>query len=131
MKKNLNEYDWNEHVDVESINMQNGTVKLSNGYMFDHKTWFEHFVNFWDKRVVGKTIVPTFYEYLFASGGSHQYSQLVTGKEHEGFLTGQMGKPLDKKKAAIAVGAILALAIGGVIVLVIAKNQGLLPFLGG
>ena len=129
--KRVNEFEWDDTVEVKSINMQKGTVELSNGFVFNHKNWYEQFVNFWDKRVVGKTIVPTFYEYLFAHGGSHQYSQLVTGKEHEGFLTGQMGKPMLNKKTAIAVGTILALAIGGVIVLVIAKNQGLLPFLGG
>jgi len=38
-----------------------------------------------------------------------------------------MGKPLLNAKKAIAVGTILALAIGGVIVVVIAKSQGLIP----
>jgi hypothetical protein len=131
MKKNLEDYNWDEDVDVKNINMKNGTVTLSNGYVFNHKIWYEHFVNFWDKRVVGRSIVPTFYEYLFARGGSHQYAQLVKGKQHQGFLEGQMGKPLMDKKHAIAVGTILALVIGGIIALVIAKNQGLLPFLGG
>ena len=124
-------YEWDDSVDVKHIDLKNKLVTLSNGFVFSHKFWFESFVNFCDKLVVGKSIVPTFYEYLFARGGSHQYSQLVKGKEHEGFLLGQMGKPLLDKKRAIEVGVILALMIGVVIAFVIAKSQGLLPGLGG
>lgn len=120
-------YEWNDDVEVKHIDMQNKTVTLSNGFVFNHKRWYERFVNFWDDRIVGKSIIPVFYEYLFGRGGTHQYAQLVKGKEHEGFLLGQMGKPLIDAKRAIAVGTILALAIGGVIVLVIAQSQGLLP----
>jgi hypothetical protein len=123
----LLKYRWDENVEVQNINMQDKTVTLTNGFVFNHKKWYERFVNFWDARIVGKSIIPVFYEYLFARGGSHQYAQLVKGKQHEGFLLGQMGKPLLNAKKAIAVGTILALAIGGVIVVVIAKSQGLIP----
>ena len=131
MNDEPSKYNWDDSVDVKHIDLKDKTVTLSNGFVFTHKFWYEMFVNFWDKRVVGKTIVPTFYEYLFARGGSHQYSQLVKGKEHEGFLLGQMGKPLLDKKRAIEVGVILALMIGVVIAVVIAKSKGLIPGLGG
>lgn len=123
----VDKYIWDDTVQVVNIDMGTKKIKLSNGYVCDHKRWYELFVNFWDKKIVGTSIIPVFYEYLFARGGSHQYAQLVKGKTHEGFLLGQMGKPLIDAKRAIAVGTILALAIGIVIVLVIAKSQGLIP----
>jgi len=127
MDDELDDYVWDDKVQVTDIDMKNKRVLLSNGYVFNHKRWYELFVNFWDKKIVGTSIVPVFYEYLFARGGSHQYAQLVKGKAHEGFLLGQMGKPLLDTRKAIAVGAIIALVVGVVIALVIAKNQGLIP----
>lgn len=126
--RDVDQVPWDDEVKVVNIDMKNQRVTLSNGYSFNHKRWYELFVNFWEPRIIGKSIVPVFYEYLFGRGGSHQYAQLVKGKEHEGFLLGQMGKPLLDARKAIAVGSILALMVGIVIVLVIAKNQGLLPF---
>jgi len=127
MDDDIDDYKWDEDVQIEKIDMDNKKVTLSNGFVFNHKRWYEIFVNFWDKKIIGTSIVPIFYEYLFARGGSHQYSQLVKGKTHEGFLLGQMGKPLLDTRKALAVGAIIVLIIGIVIALVIAKNQGLLP----
>ena len=71
------EFNWDEDVQVTSINTKEGVVVLSNGVRLSHKLWYETFVNFWDRRIVGKAIIPIFYEYLFARGGSNQYLQLV------------------------------------------------------
>jgi hypothetical protein len=120
------DYVWDDEVKITDIDMQKKVISLSNGFVFNHKRWWELFVNFWDKRIVGKSIIPVFYEYLFARGGTHQYAQLVKGKEHEGFLLGQMGKPLLDTRKAIAVGTILVLMIGGVVAVVILRNQGII-----
>lgn len=121
--------DWSD-VDVEQIDMDKKKVIMSNGYVFNHKTWYELFVNFWDNRIVGKTIAPIFYEYLFAKGGSNAHEQLMKGMKHEGFLQGIMDKPLLSKRA-LEVGAIATIAIILLIVVVVLNQQGLIPGFGG
>lgn len=119
--------DWSD-VKVESINMnaKPPSVCLSNGYKFTHRMWYEHFVNFWDHRIVGKAIVPIFYEYLFAKGGSNAHEQLMKGMRHEGFLLGSMNKTLTPKQT-IALVTIVTMIIVGMIVFIVLKNQGMLP----
>jgi len=117
--------DWST-VTVKSINMKDKTVVLSNGFTFNHKQWYELFVNFWDNKIKGKTIVPIFYEYLFAKGGSNAHEQLMKGMKHEGYLLGSMNKPLLSKRA-IAIGAVVTLTFVGLIAIVVLKQQGMLP----
>jgi len=121
--------DWSS-VEVEQIDMDKKEVTLSNKFKFNHKTWYELFVNFWDNRIVGKPIAPIFYEYLFAKGGSNAHEQLMKGMKHEGFLLGSMDKPILSKRA-LEVGAIATIAIILLIVVVVLNQQGMIPGFGG
>jgi len=92
----------------------------------DHKKFMNRSVEFWDKRIVGKTIIPIFYEYLFGKGGSNALELLMKGKEHEGYLMGSMDKMLTPRQR-IALITIFIAAIIIIIIFVMVKNTGLIP----
>lgn len=117
-------------VKVDKIDMKHKKVTLTNGYVFGHKEWYEHFVNFWDDKIKGTAIVPIFYEYLFAKGGSNAHEQLMKGQKHEGFLLGSMDKALTTGQK-IAIGTVVTLIFVGLIVLVVLNQQGMIPGFGG
>lgn len=117
--------DWSD-VKVDHIDTQQKKVKLSNGYVFSHKEWYEHFVNFWDNKIKGKAIVPIFYEYLFAKGGSNAHEQLMKGEKHEGFLMGSMDKTLSSAQKW-AIGSVVTIIMVVLIVLVVLNQQGMIP----
>jgi hypothetical protein len=124
----MNDGDWSE-VKVKEINTNTGKVLLSNGFQFTHKEWYEYFVNFWDNKIRGKAIVPIFYEYLFAKGGSNAHEQLMKGQKHEGFLLGSMDKTLTPAQKW-AIGSVVTIIFVIIIAFVILKQQGLLPGFG-
>jgi len=127
-KKTDENKEWLD-VHVTKIDMEGKPpcVTLSNEYTFTHKEWFECFVNFWDNRIIGKSIVPIFYEYLFAKGGSNAHEQLMKGQKHEGFMLGSMDKIQLSKGTKIAIGAVLSIIMIMLLVFIVLKNQGMLP----
>ncbi|MBS3749749.1 MAG: hypothetical protein KGY67_08650 [Candidatus Thermoplasmatota archaeon] len=138
MKKNsfdtIKHDDWTDvsvkHIDFNKKNPSKSTVEMTNGYTFSHKEWYEHFVNFWDHRIVGKAIVPIFYEYLFSKGGSNAYDQLAAGMEHQGFIRGALDQKLTSAQKW-AIGGVVTIIFVMLIVFVVLNQQGMIPSFGG
>jgi len=112
---------------VKEINVEEQNVTFEdNDTVLTHKLFMDAFLQFWDKLIIGKSIVPIFYEYLFGKGGSNALELLMKGKEHEGYLMGSMDKMLTPRQR-IALITIFIAAIIIIIIFVMVKNTGLIP----
>jgi len=109
------------------IDVENQQVTLDDDTtVVNHKKFMNRSVEFWDKRIVGKTIIPIFYEYLFGKGGSNALELLMKGMKHEGYLLGSMDKWLTHGQK-IALATVVIIIFVAIVVFIILRSQGLIP----
>ena len=112
--------------DIQSINIIDRTVTLTNGFIIDFDIFMETYRGFWKQRIAGETLVPSAIEHFMRRTSGKNLSALMKGKKMEGYMEGSMDKLLTPGQK-IAIGTIITLSFVGLIILIALKNQGMLP----
>ena len=112
--------------EVTSIDKDSGTVYFDDGSSIDHQGFVKHFIGFWKHRVAGETLDPSAIEHFMRRTSAKNLRLLMKGKKMEGYMEGRQGQMLTPGMK-IAIGTIVTLVFVAVIVIVILKNQGMIP----
>jgi len=112
--------------DIQSINIVDKTVTLTNGFVLDFDMFMETYRSFWKQRIAGETLVPSSIEHFMRRTSGKNLSALMKGKKMEGYMEGSMDKYLTKGQK-IAIGSIAAIIMVALIAVIALKNQGMLP----
>lgn len=114
-------------VDISRIDENTKTVYYDNHTSVDHKKFMETFIDFFKGRIAGETLVPTDMEHFMRRTSGKNLSLLIRSKKMEGYMEGSLDKILSKRQM-IAIGTVITIIFVGIVVYIILKNQGMLPF---
>jgi len=114
-------------VDIERIDEASRTVYFDDGSSIDYKGFIDRFRLFMKNRIAGETLYPADMERFMRRTSAKNLSLLMKGKKMEGYMEGASDKFLTRGQK-IAIGTVITLIMIGLIVVVVLRNQGLLPF---
>ena len=112
-------------MEIKNIDKNKKEVHFDDNTFINVDDFKEHFYKFLDKRVAGETLIPNDMERFMSRTSAKNLKLLMKGKKAEGYMEGSMDKMLSKRQT-IALMTIVTIAIVGVIILVVLKNQGII-----
>lgn len=108
--------------DITSVNKAEKSVTFEGGDIINLKDFHNKFVEHFDNRIAGETILPAHMERFMRRSSSKNLKQLVDGKKAEGYMEGALDKTLTQRQKI----AIMTVFIVVVMVIIIAYAlQGL------
>jgi hypothetical protein len=106
-------------VELKKIDLQKNEVTYEDFSTVNYDTFYDKFLQFWDKRIAGETINPFDMERFMKRSSSKNLKQLIDASKTEGFMEASLGKKLDAGwvKIIIIVGIVCFIIILGLIIL--------------